>query len=90
MYNNGVMAPKSYAGYLYAATYRYNRGIGGTEVWRYQEIDSDSDGIPDHIDNCPSNCNSEQLDADGDGVGDVCDATPECGGCGQAQCEQEC
>ena len=84
------MALKSYDGYLYAATYRYNGGIGGTEVWRYQEIDSDSDGIPDDIDNCPNNCNSEQLDADGDGVGDVCDTTPGCGGCGLPQCEQEC
>ncbi len=88
--NHGVMALKSYDGYLYAATYRYNGGIGGTEVWRYQEIDSDSDGIPDDTDNCPTNCNSEQLDADGDGVGDVCDTTPGCGGCRQAQCEQEC
>ena len=88
--NHGVMDLKTYNGYLYAATYRYNGGIGGTEVWRYQEIDSDSDGIPDDIDNCPNNCNSEQLDADGDGVGDVCDTTPGCGGCGLPQCEQEC
>ncbi len=57
--NHGVMALKSYDGYLYAATYRYTKygGIGGTEVWRYQEIDSDSDGIPDAIDNCPNKPN---------------------------------
>ena len=31
IYNNGVMALKSYDGYLYAATYRYNR-----RNWRYR------------------------------------------------------
>ena len=52
--------------------------------------DKDSDGIPDCNDNCPDNCNVQQLDADGDGIGDVCDTDPGCGGCGQAQCEQQC
>lgn len=36
-------------------------------------IDSDGDGIPDHLDNCPSMANADQADMDGDGVGDVCD-----------------
>lgn len=52
--------------------------------------DSDSDGIPDCADNCPSACNIEQLDADKDGIGDVCDTTPGCGGCSGIECEQEC
>jgi hypothetical protein len=56
-----------------------------------QIFDSDSDGIPESIDNCPDTCNPEQLDADGDGEGDLCDATPGCGGgCGQPSCETEC
>jgi thrombospondin 2/3/4/5 len=55
------------------------------------ETDTDSDGIPDVVDNCPLNCNSQQLDADDDGDGDVCDDTPGCGGCGGGPpCEQEC
>ena len=74
--NHGVMALKSYDGYLYAATYRYNGGIGGTEVWRYQEIDSDSDGISDAIDNCPNIPNVNQADTDHDGMGDACDNCP--------------
>jgi hypothetical protein len=78
VYNNGVMGLKSYAGYLYAATYRYNPngGIGGTEVWRYQEIDSDGDGISDANDNCPNVPNVNQADTDHDGMGDACDNCP--------------
>ena len=36
--------------------------------------DTDSDGVPDVDDNCPSIANAGQLDYDGDGEGDACDA----------------
>jgi hypothetical protein len=39
-------------------------------------LDSDDDGVPDGIDNCPLTPNPGQEDADGDGVGDVCDNCP--------------
>ncbi|MFH1072640.1 MAG: thrombospondin type 3 repeat-containing protein, partial [Nanoarchaeota archaeon] len=39
-------------------------------------IDSDSDGIFDYSDNCPSTYNPDQLDTDSDGIGDVCDNCP--------------
>ncbi len=35
-------------------------------------LDSDGDGIPDDVDNCPFTPNPDQADADGDGVGDAC------------------
>lgn len=39
-------------------------------------VDSDEDGIPDDMDNCPMLANSDQLDHDGDGHGDLCDRCP--------------
>jgi hypothetical protein len=39
--------------------------------------DSDGDGIPGSIDNCPGVPNLDQADSDGDGVGDVCDSCPD-------------
>jgi len=37
------------------------------------EIDTDGDGIPDSIDNCPTIVNPSQGDIDMDGVGNLCD-----------------
>ncbi len=38
--------------------------------------DTDGDGVPDNLDNCPTVANSNQADADGDGRGDACDNCP--------------
>ena len=37
------------------------------------ETDMDGDGVPDLVDNCPTDFNSSQKDDDADGLGDVCD-----------------
>jgi len=39
--------------------------------------DSDGDGIPGSIDNCPGTPNLDQADSDDDGVGDACDSCPD-------------
>ncbi len=39
--------------------------------------DTDEDGTPDHLDNCPDTPNNDQADRDGDEVGDVCDNCPD-------------
>ena len=39
-------------------------------------VDTDDDGIPDDVDNCPTVPNPDQADTDGDGIGDACDDTP--------------
>jgi hypothetical protein len=63
---------------------------GGTNVgWEYNDgadtrlrfatlapPDTDSDGVPDFCDNCPSVSNPGQEDSDGDGVGNACDNCP--------------
>lgn len=36
--------------------------------------DTDSDGVYDHLDNCPQLSNADQTDCDGDGKGDPCDS----------------
>ena len=42
-------------------------------AWQIVPLDTDFDGIPDSLDNCPLTANPNQADADGDGIGDVCD-----------------
>lgn len=38
--------------------------------------DTDGDGVPDNVDNCPHKWNPDQADRDHDGVGDACDNCP--------------
>jgi len=38
-----------------------------------QDRDTDGDGIPDVLDNCPEIANASHADADGDGIGDACE-----------------
>jgi hypothetical protein len=40
--------------------------------------DSDNDGVPNGLDNCPNAQNPDQADGDGDGVGDACDLATAC------------
>ncbi len=45
--------------------------------------DSDSDGVMEPCDDCPTVANPSQLDSDGDGLGDACDRCPHLAGAAQ-------
>ena len=51
----------------------FTDGTNPTEV-NFDTIDTDSDGVTDVTDNCPTDANADQADIDGDSVGNVCDA----------------
>ena len=50
--------------------------------------DTDSDGIHDNEDNCPSDYNPNQEDGDCDGIGDVCDVLTDC--IAGVDCDDDC
>lgn len=45
---------------------------GCGDVRQIDRVDTDGDGVPDALDNCPYVYNPDQADSDGDGVGDAC------------------
>jgi hypothetical protein len=44
-----------------------------TATLYYEVLDTDGDGIPDHLDNCPYAYNPDQADSNSNGIGDACD-----------------
>jgi hypothetical protein len=56
---------------LLAAT--HGRGMWTVETAAAPPPDTDGDGVPDDVDNCPTVANADQADSDGDGFGDACD-----------------
>jgi hypothetical protein len=45
-----------------------------TDPSETNEVDADTDGVYDQMDNCTNTANINQVDADGDGYGNACDA----------------
>jgi TolB protein len=61
-------------------TYRAFDGMAYSNVvtvtLTINDPDTDNDGVPDRLDNCPVVPNPDQLDSDGDQIGDACDSSP--------------
>ena len=56
--------------------------LGAIQAWNaygphYVTVDTDEDGIAEHLDNCVTVANVDQLDMDGDARGDACDMYPD-------------
>jgi hypothetical protein len=49
------------------------------------DVDTDSDGVIDALDNCSARSNATQVDSDGDGVGNRCDGDMNNNGATNAQ-----
>jgi hypothetical protein len=56
------------------------------------EPDTDGDGIPNSMDNCPMHANRDQADANGNSIGDVCEAmgAPDADGDGRPDSADNC
>jgi hypothetical protein len=66
--------------------------LGWADVGVGDERDTDRDGMPDAVDNCPYTANMNQADSEmpnGDGVGDVCDNCPNAVNPGQEDLDQD-
>jgi Tol biopolymer transport system component len=77
-YNKNIWTMKADGSDPVPVTLKPTDVLGGEAEWfpAWQPLseapDSDGDGVPDRVDNCPHEPNTEQVDGNGDGVGDAC------------------
>lgn len=58
---------------LYVDLLSYGELLNMSVILLIDESDTDNDGIPENLDNCPSLPNPDQIDTDADGYGELCD-----------------
>jgi hypothetical protein len=77
--NSGIIATLPYATFNVAVTATDAAGNFGNDSTTNEltvfEVDTDSDGLLDSADNCPTVANSDQRDDDEDGLGNACDGS---------------
>lgn len=73
-------APQTTASFDQTGTYELQLSATDSELSssdtvmiEVSELDSDLDGVPDSIDNCPQDSNASQLNTDSDTLGNACD-----------------
>ncbi len=88
--NKSAVAAQAAGDTLITCTEHFNPG--GSHLHNTCTTDTDSDGVPDGVDNCRFLVNSDQADMDGDTFGDACDACPDDPNCPQTggECDDEC
>jgi hypothetical protein len=69
-------------------TYIYDN-VGNLLTLADEVTDTDGDGLPDSLDNCPTVYNPDQADSDGDGVGNFCDNCPTVANANQADADSD-
>jgi hypothetical protein len=68
------LEPGTYTWTVRAVDSAFNGSRAAFSTFTVDEApDSDSDGIPDDVDNCTERANADQRDTDGDGYGNRCD-----------------
>jgi subtilisin family serine protease/DNA-binding beta-propeller fold protein YncE len=72
----GTLAPGDYRGDIVITSDDPVQGVARVRATLTVARDTDRDGVPDAVDNCPTLPNPDQKDVDGDGIGDVCDNCP--------------
>ena len=75
-YQSGIYFPVSAGETVYVQVGGFAGGTGYFALNLAAGVDSDTDGVPDSLDNCPRTPNPGQQDSDYDRLGDACDPTP--------------
>jgi hypothetical protein len=88
-FHAGTLPPGDYSGDLVISSDDPQQPQARVPATLTVARDTDHDGIPDAVDDCPALPDPDQKDADADGVGDVCDDCPTVANHGQEDSDHD-